>query len=401
MTHGKPSESSNPVQIQNWQADSRGASPETVKIVDQVTESQGRWTVSWSFSGSCTGFRITCLKKNEPQECTGALPATLTNFSFDSTMLDNNAFYSFQVRALNLNREGSASEPTDPIHTAWETQPEPRTSSVLLDAPQEVKVTYDDAQLKISWSSSSHTHAVAAKKHSSAYWSVLTDSISAGQADHVITGLEPMLEYDFSVAEINHLGASIWSTPIRALFGAKHPSAPSQPLKTTAEQRLDSITIGWSLPESDGGLTIDRYKVAVLSVQSNDPHAATKPPTQRIIQVGKKHEFRVDGLHPSTEYTFRVAAHNQVGWSSLSEPSPALSTAHEIAPNSNYWVQQMKKTLAVCVSVFVLITLVCGVCIYITYQQQKSEGAFEYRPSAWQEFKEIVKGQQEGNSDLL
>lgn len=50
----------------------------------------------------------------------------------------------------------------------------------------------------------------------------------------------------------------------------------------------------------------------------------------------------------------------------------------------------MKEALAVCVTVFLLIALLCGVCIYFAHQKNKEEGV---PATAWQEFKDLVKAE--------
>eukprot|EP00658_Telonema_sp_P-2_P084953 TRINITY_DN956_c0_g1_i19.p1 TRINITY_DN956_c0_g1~~TRINITY_DN956_c0_g1_i19.p1 ORF type:complete len:1066 (+),score=255.53 TRINITY_DN956_c0_g1_i19:101-3298(+) len=412
MTHGRPSNPSDRVRIWNIskhtsavQSDQKMATPGRVQLhANPGRDAHGRVVVSWSYSGNATGFQITCIKKAIPTICTGELGPKSRSFAFDRSMLEDDVYYTFQVGAMNLGHKGPLGESTNPTHTNWKAN----SSSVslgetrILDKLSDVRTEYHGGDLKILWEQPSIqgggvTTQVAVKKHDEAVWRVLQDKIESNQ--FVVTNLEELVQYDFALAMVNSVGAGPWTEPVSAKFGARHPGVPLHPTKAgpgSEKQKLDRITIGWGLPEDDGGLPIDNYRITVLSEDQETSKAAAHD-----IQVGKRSHFRVEGLHPSTRYTFRVAAHNEVGWSSVSEPSPLYSTASEVAPTSDYWVKQMKKTLAICVTVFVVVALICGVCIYMVYRQQEQEGQFESQPNAWQEFKPLVRAEKSTFEPLI
>jgi hypothetical protein len=293
---------------------------------------------------------------------------------------------------------------TDPVKTSWAASELTLTTPLLiLQQPFQFRTEYANGQLRLLWSNPSPEFAtrLAAKRHNETIWNILEEDIPSPQTEYLVPASGDVADYDFTVAAVNRLGAGPWSSVSTALLGARHPGAPAHPLKVGTTKRLDQIEIGWALPDDDGGMPIDKFKISVIRTSERpaglpDPAIPLEdlPEPAMLIEVGQISEYVVVQLHPATSYSFRVAAHNGVGWSSLSEVSPPISTAALIAPESNYWVKRMKQALAICVTIFLVLALMCGGCIYFAYKQQEKEGTFDHQPNAWKEFKAMVDSEE-------
>jgi hypothetical protein len=101
--------------------------------------------------------------------------------------------------------------------------------------------------------------------------------------------------------------------PSRAVVGrlkvavAKKPDAPSRP--TVSSFAAKKVVLTWAAP-NDNGSEITDYEVTGKSY-TKDCHRATT--------------CTLDGLNPSTTYTFRVRARNVVNWSKFSPPSAPVT----------------------------------------------------------------------------
>eukprot|EP00656_Telonema_subtile_P019079 TRINITY_DN2036_c0_g1_i8.p1 TRINITY_DN2036_c0_g1~~TRINITY_DN2036_c0_g1_i8.p1 ORF type:complete len:535 (+),score=91.91 TRINITY_DN2036_c0_g1_i8:209-1813(+) len=170
-----------------------------------------------------------------------------------------------------------------------------------------------------------------------------------------------------AVTTVNSRGGGPWS-PVRTVTaGVQHPSAPSRPLKITDGLWGNQITIRWGKPEEDGGSAIDKYRVVAHKTKMwmNPDFTQSSFEQEEAIErdVGWASQYTMKGLEPGSSYMFRVAAHNQAGWSSLSESSELLSTAAEPeATSADEWTRvqttQLMCILAVaCVSAVLWMTL--------------------------------------------
>lgn len=90
-------------------------------------------------------------------------------------------------------------------------------------------------------------------------------------------------------------------------------TAPGKPLSVAAEAGLDSATVNWTAPASNGNSSIQ--------------HATVKAsPGGVIVQVaGSATQATITGLSAGTAYTFTVVASNEVGDSPPSDPSNAVT----------------------------------------------------------------------------
>jgi hypothetical protein len=96
------------------------------------------------------------------------------------------------------------------------------------------------------------------------------------------------------------------------------PDVPGAPTGVAADPGDGSAVVGWTAPDSDGGSTIDGYTVTCTATSNaDDTHTATVD--------GATTSAQVSGLNNDTEYTCTVTAHNAIGDSLPSDPSPPFT----------------------------------------------------------------------------
>ena len=82
-----------------------------------------------------------------------------------------------------------------------------------------------------------------------------------------------------------------------------------------------SVLLTWAVPLNDNHDPIDSYKIYVR--ENNDDVA-------REMDTGRNEtKFLVTGLQPFTTYSFRVSAHNKIGYSLPSKESFLVQTYRE------------------------------------------------------------------------
>ena len=97
--------------------------------------------------------------------------------------------------------------------------------------------------------------------------------------------------------------------------GKSNTSVPGVPTSVSASATSSSaISVSFSAPASNGGLTIDYYQVVCTSSGSNSATGASSP-------------ISVSGLSASTSYTFKVRAHNSKGYGCYSGTASATTQA--------------------------------------------------------------------------
>lgn len=123
-----------------------------------------------------------------------------------------------------------------------------------------------------------------------------------------VSGLAPGTSYQVRVSAVNAAGYSAFAEGTFTTALAK----PSQPLNLEATNVTPSgLTLGWSLPESNGGTPLTDYKVEVSSNCST--YTAISHTASNALG------FDVTRLAAGTKYCLRVSAKNSVGFSSPSE----------------------------------------------------------------------------------
>jgi large repetitive protein len=141
-----------------------------------------------------------------------------------------------------------------------------------------------------------------------------------------VSNLTATKTYTCTVAARNKRGFGPASAPSAAFVALPPPppTVPGAPTITSAVAGVQSVTVTYTAPASDGGATISSYKVTCMSsdggvTRSNDER---KSPT------------RVTHLTAPKTYTCTVTARNRKGKGPASAPSAAVVTQLPVVPNS-------------------------------------------------------------------
>ncbi|CAL9697291.1 unnamed protein product [Knipowitschia caucasica] len=158
------------------------------------------------------------------------------------------------------------------------------------------------------------THYIIEKCETSrVFWTLVYDDMMATSSK--ITKLVKGNEYLFRVKAVNKYGEgeTLESDPVKALDPYTIPSAPTD--VQVSSSSVDTMTVCWKRPETDGGSRISGYIIEKREKQG-----------VRWTRVNKKpvYDLRVKAtcLHEGCEYEFRVYAENAAGLSEPSDPCP-------------------------------------------------------------------------------
>lgn len=134
---------------------------------------------------------------------------------------------------------------------------------------------------------------------------------TTGALTCTVTGLTNGTPYTFTVVAINAGGTGPSSNPSAAVIPV---TVPGPPLTVTAIAALNSASVFWTAPASNGGTGITGYTV------TSAPGAQTCTTTGALT-------CKVNGLTNGTPYTFTVRATNAVGLGAISDPSNSVTPA--------------------------------------------------------------------------
>lgn len=187
-------------------------------------------------------------------------------------------------------------------------------------APLALAVERGDRQVRVTWNAPasdggrSVLHYVVTTYPSGA--SVETDGpvLTA-----TVGGLTNGVASTFTVHAVNAVGVGPASTESASAVPAARPGAP---VSVAATPSVRAATVSWQPPEDTGGLTVSGYVVT----------AAPGGATQQVD--GSANEATFTGLPNDTEYTFTVAALNDVGQGPDGSTASARTHAPPRAPAS-------------------------------------------------------------------
>ncbi len=154
--------------------------------------------------------------------------------------------------------------------------------------------------------------------------------------NHLRRGLLAVVAAASVVGGVGGVARAAAATPLSAATVATHaPSpdgaalatvtAPSRPRSPSATPRNTAVKLTWLRPSSNGGATINKYRVQRATSKTGPWKTIAKPTVRR---------YRATGLTNGTRYYFRVAAHNAVGWSTPSKVLSAVPRTVPTAPRS-------------------------------------------------------------------
>ncbi|KAK7089779.1 hypothetical protein V1264_024245 [Littorina saxatilis] len=156
-----------------------------------------------------------------------------------------------------------------------------------------------------------------------------------------IEHLDPDTEYEIRVMAVKENG---YQDLLRIITATTAPAAPSVQVTTVTSS---SITVTWSVTESEGVIA---YRVMVSNPRSGLFH-------ENEVDVSA-HETTVDQLDPDTEYEIRVMAVKEYGYQGVL--GVITSTTAPVAPS-------------------VQVTTVTSSSITVTWSVTESEGVIAYR----------------------
>jgi titin len=138
---------------------------------------------------------------------------------------------------------------------------------------------------------------------------------------YTATGLINGTRYFFRVAAHNAAGWGPSSTVVKAV-PRKVATAPRSPVATPGN---GSVKLTWLTPSSNGGATVNKYRIQ-RATSSSGPWTKIAYPTSR--------SYMAIGLTGGSRYYFRIAAHNAAGWSPPSSVVNAVPLPQPSAPLS-------------------------------------------------------------------
>uniref|UniRef100_A0A8C4IEU0 Titin n=1 Tax=Dicentrarchus labrax TaxID=13489 RepID=A0A8C4IEU0_DICLA len=156
-----------------------------------------------------------------------------------------------------------------------------------------------------------------------------------------ITRLQKGVEYVVRIRAANKMGigAPLESKPTVAEHSFMPPSQPGKP--QTSDIAEDAVTVGWTMPLSDGGSQISGY-IVERRHKGGKWIRVNKTPCKDL-------RYRVLGLFEGNEYEFRVFAENIAGYSGPSPISDPCKPCRPITipgPPVNPKVKDYSKTTA-------------------------------------------------------
>jgi hypothetical protein len=179
-------------------------------------------------------------------------------------------------------------------------------TSTVPGAPTNLVATPGDTQVHLSWTAPSDDGGAAIN-----YYVVYQNNLDVAHVTGTTTtrtSLNNGVNYDFAVAAHNSVGTGAKSatksaTPIATVV------APGAPTALTATSGDRQVQLNWTAPANNGGATIDYYVV-----YQNNLDVAHVTGTTRTVT----------NLTNGVSYSFKVAAHNNVGTGANSSTVSAM-----------------------------------------------------------------------------
>jgi len=269
--------------------------------------------VAWSmpdFDGGSpvTGYRV----EYSPYPVETWTVAAADTASVDRSLvlegLTNGSVYVFRVSAINAAGVGDT--------TIGSAQANPRTTA---SAPTGTAAVATDATVALSWSppltnggSAVTGYEVAYRSETSGEWTIL--DVAADATTAVVDGLTNGVGYVLRVRAVTDVGDGDWSATTSAI----PVTAPSAPPGIAVAAGDTTVTVSWSTPTSNGGSPIVDYQLESSSDAGTTWVAVTD-------DASTANSAAITGLVNDTAYVFRVRAVSDVGTSSWSLTSAAVT----------------------------------------------------------------------------
>ena len=281
-------------------------------VADTATDA-GAVSVKWSATAGSIAYRVITSKDGTVVKTDNVnFVAGLTSYEHVVEGLIGGLTYSFVVRAIDLDMLTS-----DSSSATFKAQSVPSAPSVVsaVSAPGQATLIWSPPTLTNTGGLALSGYTITSSSLGSSV------SVAADATEKVVTGLTAGASYVFKISANNALGSSTEST----FASVAIPNVPSAPAAPSADVSGTSINVSWLEPNSNGGSTVDGYKVYLIdNVTSLDiaDKTATLGATDRSTTI--------TGLSAGT-YVVKVVAKNVVGDSDRSLGSSVLTIAAPVA----------------------------------------------------------------------
>ena len=269
-------------------------------------------TVSWSAPRSDGGSAITSYNVSvRPGRSTVNVKSD--SLSTVVSNLTNGTAYSFVIAAVNAAGTGKSSEPSADVKPVA-----PPVMSTVPGSPTAVDATVSGSKVTVTWiapDTDGGDSLTGYKVVSSPGAQEVVSSQDSLRASYET--LEKGVSYTFTVVAINSVGDSSPSRPSGSVLVKGVPDAPSNVIATASD---GSVDLTWDKPASDGGSSVNDYKIIVTSGR-----AEVKVETSRSTTAS------ISGLTNGTAYSFTVKATNSVGDSPESRASSSVTPTARLA----------------------------------------------------------------------
>ena len=224
------------------------------------------------------------------------------------TGLNNGTTYLFRVRAVTSGGTSDASSSASAVIG-------------VPTSPQSLSATAIDRAVRLLWSAPAQNGGSAITDYVIEYsadggtsWTTFDDGTSTSTTS-TVSGLTNSTTYQFRVSASNTLGTGASSSVVIAVpWAAELPSAPLAVTVGTVD--LNSISLTWSVPATNGGATVTDY---VIEYSSNNGSSWSI----FVDTVTTLRAVTVTELVSGTPYIFRVSAKNSAGVGTPSESTGA------------------------------------------------------------------------------
>ncbi len=310
---------------------SHAVTPATVPgapTIGTATRGNTQVVVTWSAPASdggspVTGYTVTAADSTTPanggQTCawsSGPLTCTVTG-------LTNGDSYTFTVTATNAVGTGPTSAASNPV-----------TPAAVPGAPTIGTATRANASATVTWSAPADDggspvtgYTVTAADSTTPANGGQTCAWSSGPLTCTVTGLTNGDRYTFTVTATNGAGSGLPSTSSNAVAPA---TVPGPPTLLPATAGVDSVSLAWSAPPSDGGSAITAYDLFA------GPSAESISSTPMASIPATQSSYTVNGLTGGQPYFFVVRAQNAIGRGEPSNMESATPTVpHQAVLASN------------------------------------------------------------------
>ena len=280
-----------------------------------VTSNDGSLTVSWSAPLDNGGLTITSYTATATDGDGNVFTCYSKGTSCDITGLTNGVSYVVTVVAVN----GAGNSTPADLGTS--------TPAAVSSAPSNITVTASNGSLYVGWdypTSDGGAYVTsylvtATDQFGNSSTCIAGPGISSWWTACSVYGLTNGTSYDITVVAYNTAGAS----PSADAGYFVPATTPSAPIAVTATSSNQSLTVSWSLPDSDGGHAITSYTATATDSHGNS-FSCTTDGTTCII----------DGLTNGVSYDVVVVSTNDMGQSDVADAGPYMPSTNPSAPTN-------------------------------------------------------------------